>query len=91
MDRTVKITVSGRVQGVAFRYYTRRAALKIGVKGTVRNLVDGSVEIVASGPSELIGELIAWAHQGSPASRVTDVDVREMGIISDFQSFKILR
>jgi acylphosphatase len=91
MDRTVKIIVSGRVQGVAFRYYTRQQALKIGVKGTVRNLPDGSVGIIASGPSELIGELIAWAHKGSPASRVTGVDVQEWGIKSDFDSFRIVR
>ncbi|NNF34700.1 MAG: acylphosphatase [Saprospiraceae bacterium] len=91
MERTVKIIVSGRVQGVAYRYYTREKALKIGLIGTVRNLPEGSVEIIASGPLELIEELISWAHQGSPASNVTGVDVQEWGIKSDFHSFNILR
>ena len=91
MERTIKIIVSGRVQGVAFRYYTRKKALEIGLSGTVRNLPDGTVEIFASGPSERIAELISWTNEGSPAARVTGVDVKDWGIISDLDSFKIIR
>ena len=55
------------------------------------DLPDGRVEIVATGAVDQVDTLITWTHKGSSASRVTGVDVQELGIISDFESFKIIR
>lgn len=70
--RSVRILVSGRVQGVFFRTYTRRfiEALK-NVTGYVKNLRDGRVEIYAEGPEASLRALAEWAeHEGSPSSQV---------------------
>ncbi|TRO54393.1 acylphosphatase, partial [Candidatus Bathyarchaeota archaeon] len=54
------ITVEGRVQGVGFRANTNRMANQLGLKGWVRNLRDGKVEIIAEGEPELVDRLILW-------------------------------
>ena len=74
MNRRVHIVVEGRVQGVCFRYYTREQGRRLGLRGWVRNLADGSVEIAAEGQAERVNELIAWARQGPPAARVDAVE-----------------
>ncbi len=71
----VKIIVEGRVQGVAYRYYTYKKASSLEVMGNVRNLKNGSVCIHVKGNSEKVGELINWCHSGSPAANVTGVKV----------------
>ena len=74
--RAFHARVRGVVQGVAFRYSTRREALRLGLDGWVRNLPDGSVELRAAGREEALRELAAWLERGPPAARVTDLDVR---------------
>ncbi|QAU25159.1 acylphosphatase [Dyella sp. M7H15-1] len=69
----VRFIVSGRVQGVFFRASARNEALRLGLNGHVRNLVDGRVEVVACGRSEAVHELEQWLWQGPPAARVDDV------------------
>lgn len=79
--------VSGRVQGVCFRAYTRDAALRIGLTGWVRNLPDGRVEALFEGAPEKVKELIDWLHRGSPGSRVERVEIFEephRGDLTDF-------
>jgi acylphosphatase len=75
MKEQARITVHGHVQGVAFRAYTVRTARMLGLRGYVRNLSGGEVEIVAAGERALLDRLIEWARRGSPASDVTDVEV----------------
>jgi acylphosphatase len=65
--------VSGRVQGVAFRYYTRQQAQRLGVSGWARNLADGRVEVLAGGEPSAVNKLCAWLHEGPPLAHVTDV------------------
>jgi len=65
--------VSGRVQGVAFRYATQRQAQALGVSGWARNLADGRVEVLACGESDAVDKLCAWLHQGPSLARVTEV------------------
>ncbi len=65
--------VSGRVQGVSFRYYTRQQAQRLGVSGWAYNLADGRVEVVACGDSRAVEQLCAWLHQGPPLAYVTSV------------------
>ena len=67
--------VSGVVQGVGFRMYAQRQARSLGLRGYVRNLPSGEVEIVAEGDADAIEKLIAWARIGPPAADVEDVRV----------------
>ncbi|RMF27840.1 MAG: acylphosphatase, partial [Cyanobacteria bacterium J083] len=64
--KRVKAIVSGKVQGVGFRMHTLKQAKKLNLKGYVRNLSNGNVEIVAEGEDEKVDSLINWAKSGSP-------------------------
>ena len=77
MARQVRLLISGRVQGVWFRASTREVATNLGLRGWVRNLPDGRVEVTAEGPDSQVEELIGWCHEGPPGSRVGHVDVFE--------------
>lgn len=67
--------ISGRVQGVSFRYYAYHEALKLGLKGWVRNLSDGRVEALFEGDTEAIERVLAWCNLGPPGARVDEVQV----------------
>ena len=71
----VTIIVHGRVHGVFFRDTTMRKARELGLAGDVRNLPEGTVQIVAQGTRPSLDDLIRWAHEGSPASVVSKVEV----------------
>ena len=66
--------VSGRVQGVGFRWFVQQAARRCGVPGDVRNLADGRVEIRVSGAADRIAALLSEVRQGPPGARVEDVE-----------------
>lgn len=68
-------TVTGRVQGVSFRYHTQREAGRLGLTGWVRNHEDGSVRVEAQGPEEAVDELVRWLRHGPPHARVDGVRV----------------
>jgi acylphosphatase len=70
---SVRFIVTGRVQGVGFRWFVLRWARELGLTGFVRNLPDGSVEVVADGPGERIERLAAELGKGPPAARVAGV------------------
>jgi len=79
MDRKRKqARVHGRVQGVAFREYTRREALRLGLSGWVRNLPDGTVEVMFEGSGAQTEALLSWLAIGSPYSQVTRVEFNEL-------------
>lgn len=82
MVNTVKILISGRVQGVYFRRFAKNKAKELGVNGTVRNLEDGRVEIVAQAEKEVLDAFIQWCHKGPITAKVTQVDWVE---IQDFE------
>ena len=63
--------VEGRVQGVAFRYFTQQTAQRLGIVGWVRNLPDGAVEAEASGPESALERFEESLRQGPPHARVT--------------------
>ena len=81
--------VSGWVQGVCFRAYTRDAARELGVRGWVRNLPDGNVEAVIEGKSETVSAMVAWLRRGSPMSRVDSVQVYEEPPTGEFADFDV--
>ena len=69
-----RYVVTGRVQGVGFRWYTHDVAAREGIHGWVRNLADGSVEVVAEGGEEVLGQLEARLRAGPSFASVTAVD-----------------
>ena len=75
--KTRKFTVRGRVQGVGFRYFTRRMAEAFDIRGTVRNADDGSVEIVACGTDENLRSFREQIEIGPRGARVDRVEVEE--------------
>jgi acylphosphatase len=89
MKKRVLITVRGDVQGVGFRAYTRQEARRLGLRGYVRNLPSGEVEIVAEGDGEHVDRLVAWAHRGPPAARVEALTVAPAKLADDFTGFCI--
>jgi acylphosphatase len=89
MKKRIHIIVSGRVQGVFFRDYTKRAAQGLGLTGQVRNLPDGTVEIVAEGDTQPLEKLIDCCRQGSPGSDVKDVKAVERPIDRPLPPFRI--
>jgi len=71
------LTVSGRVQGVGFRWAISDRARSRGVAGWVRNQADGTVEAVFEGPPEAVDALVAWIRRGPSGARVDDVTVEQ--------------
>jgi acylphosphatase len=71
---TLKWVISGLVQGVGFRWYVKRRADRLGLKGWVKNLPTGQVEVVAEGPEEALRQLEEFLHKGPPAARVDGVE-----------------
>ena len=66
--------VSGRVQGVGFRWFTRETATRLGLRGTVRNAADGSVEVLVEGPDAAVAELRRRLEEGPPGAEVERVE-----------------
>lgn len=72
-NKAVHAVVTGRVQGVSFRYYTRHKARELGVSGWVRNRSDGTVEAMVSGDAPQVERMLEWLEQGSPSASVEEV------------------
>jgi len=72
--KSIHIIVTGVVQGVGFRYYTKQKADNIGVKGTVMNLRDGSVEIFAEAEKKKLDQFLIWCHSGPTSSTVQSLN-----------------
>ena len=81
--------VYGRVQGVGFRYHTRKKAQELQLTGYVTNKPDHTVEIVADGPDEQLAALTAWAQSGPERANVKRVDVEDCLPINRFDEFVI--
>ncbi len=92
MMKKIRAIVSGKVQGVGFRMYTRQQAKQLGLRGYVRNLSNGNVEIVAIGKTESIDALLKWAKFGSPSAVVSNLDVEILERnVEEFIGFEIRR
>jgi acylphosphatase len=77
VHQTVRCTVDGRVQGVFYRASTAERATELGLRGWIRNLPDGRVELAARGESDAVEQLLVWLWQGPPGAKVTAVRLEE--------------
>lgn len=74
MSKCMRFWVSGRVQGVGYRAGVLEQARTLGLRGYVRNLEDGRVEVLACGDDSALESLQAWLHIGPPLAKVSGVD-----------------
>ena len=87
--KTVRAKISGQVQGVFFRKFIKDEADKLEIKGHVRNLESGEVEVMIEGSPELVDKMLACCKKGAPHSTIKGVDVQELNHIG-FDDFKLL-
>ena len=90
-ERQLKAIVRGLVQGVFFRHNTRIEATQLGLTGTVRNLPDGSVRVIAEGPQERLNQLLAWLRCGPELAEVASVDTQWRNATEAYSDFRIVR
>lgn len=88
---TIKLNISGQVQGVGYRYWFAKQAQALELKGYVKNLSSGDVEAVIVGTDSQLQEMIARSWQGSTAASVQSIIQEHLQSIVDAQDFKILR
>jgi len=82
--------ISGRVQGVLFRDFTCRTARKLFLKGTVENLADGTVKVVAEGDEVKLNEFLLQLKKKHPLAKVADLIVEWREATNTFSDFKIV-
>ena len=90
-DACIEAYVSGRVQGVFFRQFTKDTATSLGLNGYVRNLPDGRVQVVARGEPEAIESLLGKLHEGPAMASVEGVNYRWLRDCEEFSDFGIRR
>lgn len=83
------VFVSGRVQGVNFRWYTQQKAQELGLTGLVRNLWDGRVEAIFEGDDKTVQRAVDWCHVGAPSAQVDHVEVSYGEPTGAFSRFRI--
>ena len=91
MKRAARIIVSGTVQGVFFRQFCKENADNLGLRGFVRNLTNGDVEIILEGEEKAILEMIDLCKTGPKHSIIRNVQIEERKFSDDFKDFKALR
>jgi len=89
MMKGLKIYISGVVQGVGFRYFSKRSAKELGIKGYVMNLEDGRVFVIAEGEPEQLDKFVSLLKEGPSYAVVKGIDVTEVDIINNFEDFTI--
>ncbi len=85
----VHLIISGYVQGVFYRASTRDMALRLGLKGWVRNLYNGNVEALFEGPVDKLRDAVKWCHEGPPGARVTEIDEKWDDYSGEFSDFEV--
>lgn len=90
MLQTIAIIVKGKVQGVFLRQTAKELALQIGVKGFVKNLANGDVQITVTGTEEQLNQFTEWCRTGPANAKVLEIVVNNLPFI-DFTSFRIER
>lgn len=89
MKKSVRLYIGGVVQGVFYRAFIKENAERYDVKGFVRNLEDGRVEIFIEGNPDNVNKMIELAKKGPKHSQIKNIEIREERF-QDFKSFKVL-
>ena len=89
-SRRLEAVIHGRVQGIGFRHFAWRRAQQCGVLGQVRNLPDGSVEVIAEGEEPALLEYLGQLRLGPSSARVDGIDETWTEPTLDFSSFEIV-
>ncbi|RLJ06676.1 MAG: acylphosphatase [Candidatus Aenigmatarchaeota archaeon] len=89
MKCRARVLVSGLVQGVFFRAFTKETAARLGLTGWAKNLPTGEVEIVFEGEKERILKAIEHCRKGPPGARVESIDTRWEEFRNEFEDFEI--
>lgn len=87
---TVKVLITGKVQGVSYRHSTVRMAHQLKLRGWVQNRQDGSVEAVLQGEPDQIDRMLAWMRSGPPAARVQEVLSETLDAEKRYEGFQQL-
>ncbi len=89
MITRIEVFVEGIVQGVGFRYFTKKVAKELGVKGYVKNLPDGRVFIVAEGEENQLEKFLSNIRRGPPLAIVKKIHVEKKPATGEFEDFVI--
>ena len=89
MKKQLHLIIQGRVQGVCFRMYTCEQAEHLGLTGWVRNMSDGSVEVLAEGQPKALADLALWCRRGPSHAMVTGVAEEYSDATGKFNDFVI--
>ena len=84
----LRVLISGRVQGVGYRYSTKEQAIALNIVGWVRNLADGRVEATIQGVASSVDSMMKWFYKGPPAAKVTGIETEQQPIQA-FETFEI--
>lgn len=87
--KRLNVIVHGTVQGVFFRVHAQGEAHKLGLKGFVKNLPDGSVEVIAEGEELKLADFQGWLMKGHAPANVEKVDVKYSDATNEFDKFEI--
>ncbi len=85
----IKIKISGNVQGVFFRAFVKERAIELGLKGYVKNMPDGSIEIIAQGKQEALEEFIKRCRKGPPLAKIENTEIKKVPD-QEFATFSIV-
>ena len=84
-----RLLIRGLVQGVGFRFFTERTARNLGLRGHVRNLADGRVEVVAAGSDDDLESFVGLLRRGPVGAEVADIEASDTTLEDDVGGFTI--
>ena len=90
MEKAVHLLISGRVQGVFYRYTAQKIATRLNLRGWVKNLPNGKVESIAIGSPSAVDTFIAWCQEVPPGAIVTDVEIEPLSSPPDVDGFSVV-
>ena len=85
----IDLVIEGRVQGVGYRYSTKMKAESLGIRGSVQNLIDGSVFVTAQGEKGAVDNFVRWCYKGPPGAIVRNIE-KVQGKTEEFSEFRFL-
>lgn len=90
MQKRLTCTISGRIQGVLYRDFARRVAMRLALVGTVQNLPQGTVCVIAEGEEKKLHQFVKFLSKGPPLARVDNVLVKWDEATGEFSDFRIV-